>query len=72
MCCFAFQLLYEAGVSLQSIIISYFLLAIISTVTFTFILPPFTITSEAITESGNAKETSAKPEVSTVINFKLI
>ncbi|CAB4029143.1 Hypothetical predicted protein, partial [Paramuricea clavata] len=57
------KLLYEAGVSLQSMIISYFLLAIISTVTFTFILPPFTITSEAITESGNAKERSAKPRI---------
>ncbi|CAB4014843.1 Hypothetical predicted protein, partial [Paramuricea clavata] len=58
------KLLYEAGVSLRSMIIFYFLLAIISTLALTFILPPYTITnSEAINETENAKGSSVKPEV---------
>jgi hypothetical protein len=54
-------------------IIFYFLLAIISTLALTFILPPYTITnSEAINETENAKGSSVKPEVSTVMDLKLI
>ena len=67
-----FQLVYDEGVPFRSISIFYFLFAIISILLFTFILPPYTITSERLeainmNSSGNLKssyKSPAKDEVS--------
>ena len=66
--------MYDEGVPLRSINIFYYLLAIVTILVFTFILPPYTITTERLdamkmNTSGNSQlshKTSAKDEVSNV------